>query len=245
MSYLNCSAIYLVFLLAFCFGETQVVTHLKVTDQSVFLTLDACGGPGGRGFDSELVAFLEKEKIPATLFLSTVWITNRPSDFLRLKTNELFEIESHGFLHRPLSAKPITIYGIKSTSSAEEVRDEIALSRIQLQKDLGRPSFLYRPAALYIDPSAEAVVNKLPIYVIGFAINGDAGASFSVKQMEKSFKTLKAGDIIICHMNHPKGETAEGLMALLPKLIQKGFVFKRLDKMLEGGKFDGIPRPIL
>jgi len=35
------------------------------------------------------------------------------------------------------------------------------------------------------------------------------------------------GSIVILHMNHPEGETAEGVMAAVPELKNRGFEFVR------------------
>ena len=54
------------------FGEfVKGVKEDVVTNQKVLaLTLDACGGPNGNGFDKDLIDYLRKEKIPATLFIN-------------------------------------------------------------------------------------------------------------------------------------------------------------------------------
>jgi peptidoglycan/xylan/chitin deacetylase (PgdA/CDA1 family) len=42
----------------------------------------------------------------------------------------------------------------------------------------------------------------------------------------------RPGDIIICHMNHPEGETAEGLKEAVPILLERGYTFIRLDEAI-------------
>ena len=53
-----------------------VRTRLATTDRVLALTLDACGGE----YDEELVAFLIRERIPATLFLTGRWIDRHFGD---------------------------------------------------------------------------------------------------------------------------------------------------------------------
>ena len=45
-----------------------VCEDLKTSQKVVALTFDACGGEKGTGFDKELIDYLRKEKIPATMF---------------------------------------------------------------------------------------------------------------------------------------------------------------------------------
>src|SRR6266540_91766 len=65
-------------------GETVsgVKTELATDDIVIALTLDACGCPKGKGFDAVLINYLEKEKIPATLFINARWIDANRDLFL-------------------------------------------------------------------------------------------------------------------------------------------------------------------
>jgi hypothetical protein len=45
----------------------DVDEDIKTKDKIIAFTFDACGGPKRNGYDSELINFLQQEKIPATL----------------------------------------------------------------------------------------------------------------------------------------------------------------------------------
>ena len=75
---------------------TGVKTRLNTDQKVLALTSDACGGPRGKGFDEKLISFLEREKIPVTLFISGKWIDANQNIFLTLAKHPLFEIENHG-----------------------------------------------------------------------------------------------------------------------------------------------------
>lgn len=92
---------------------TGVKTKLKTDDRVIALTFDACGGKTGSGYDKELIDYLLKEKIPATLFINYRWIKKNQSVFLSLSKNPLFEIANHGSEHKPLSVNGKSAYGIK------------------------------------------------------------------------------------------------------------------------------------
>jgi peptidoglycan/xylan/chitin deacetylase (PgdA/CDA1 family) len=106
----------------------EVVPSVKTridTDKNVIaLTLDACGSEGD-GYDSALINYLTTNNIPATLFINARWIDKNPDIFKQLAKNPLFEIENHGFEHKPCSVSGKSIYGIKGTRNAAEVVDEI------------------------------------------------------------------------------------------------------------------------
>ena len=44
---------------------------------------------------------------------------------------------------------------------------------------------------------------------------------------------LGSGDIVIMHMNHPEGETAEGVIAAIPILQKQGYEFKKLSEVIK------------
>lgn len=194
----------------------------------VALTFDACGGPGGWGYDEALIQTLCREKIPATLFITELWASRNPKVFAELKTNALFEIENHGANHRPLSASGQKIYGLMGTANLQEARLEIEGGAAFIEKETGRRPKFFRPAALYFEKDTLALVEKLGFRIAAFSVNGDAGASFKPAQVRESILAAKTGDIVICHMNHPEGGTAQGLRETLENSSRKDFRFVRL-----------------
>ena len=107
----------------------RVVVRLPTTDRVVALTLDACGGRTGSGYDADLIKTLRRERVPATLFVNARWIEANPRTFRQLAADPLFEIANHGTEHRPLSVTGRSVYGIAGTSSVAEVVDEVAVNQ--------------------------------------------------------------------------------------------------------------------
>ena len=134
-------------------GETVtgVKTCLATKENVVALTLDACGSPHGMGFDAELISYLEKEKIPATLFINARWIDGNPKLFITLAHNPLFTIANHGFLHKPASVSDRSIYGIEGTKNVEELIDEIGLNAEKIKWLTGKRPAYYRSGTAYYD----------------------------------------------------------------------------------------------
>lgn len=213
-------------------GETVtgVRTRLKTHDKVLALTLDACGGAHGNGFDATLIAFLERERIPATLFINARWIDANPELFAKLAATPLFEIANHGLRHRPASVTGRSVYGINGTRDAGELVDEIEANARKIAALTGKRPRYYRSGTAYYDEVAVEVSRRLGHEVIGFSVLGDAGATYHKAQVEAALLTSQPGDIIIAHMNHPEGETAAGLMAAIPKLQRRGFRFVRLSE---------------
>ncbi len=213
----------------------EVVKGVKTrlnTDQKVLaLTFDACGGPKGSRYDAKLIDFLTSEAIPVTLFISGKWIDANPDIFQNLTKNPLFEIENHGLNHRTCSAIGRSVYGIRGTKSVGEIYDEVELNALKILNLIGRKPRYYRPAAAYCDEICVQVTNALGYEVVNFSVRGDAGATYSKTQVKEALWNAPTSSIILMHMNHPEGQTAEGVIEAIPEMKKRGFRFVKLSEI--------------
>jgi peptidoglycan/xylan/chitin deacetylase (PgdA/CDA1 family) len=205
-----------------------VRTRLATDEKVIALTLDACGSAKGIGVDAALMAFLEKERIPATLFINARWIDANPSLFRRLAANPLFEIANHGMRHKPASVNGRSVYGINGTKNTDELVEEIELNARKIEAITGVRPRLYRSGTAYYDEVAVEIARFLKHEVAGFSVLGDAGATFSAGQVKAALLKSTPGDIILCHMNHPESGTGAGIIAAVPELLTRGFRFVRM-----------------
>jgi peptidoglycan/xylan/chitin deacetylase (PgdA/CDA1 family) len=205
-----------------------VKTRLNTSQKVLALTFDACGGPKGSGYDAMLIDFLTREVIPATLFISGKWVdANR--DLLRaLSRNPLFEIENHGLNHKPCSAVGRSAYGIRGTKNAGEVFDEIQLNALRIENATGHKPRYYRPGTAYSDEVCVELANALGYEVVSFSARGDAGATFSTKEVREALLHSAPASIVLMHMNHPECQTAEGVIEAVPELRKRGFRFVKV-----------------
>jgi len=199
------------------------------TDQKVLaLTFDACGGPQGSNYDGKLILYLENEKIPATLFLSGRW-TNANPDLLRaLSRNPLFEIENHGLNHKPCSAIGRSAYGIRGTKNVGEVFDEIQLNALKIQSIAGHMPKYYRPGTAYSDEVCVEIAKALGYETVNFSVRGDAGATYSKKEIREALLHSAPASIVLMHMNQPESQTAQGVIETVPELRKRGFRFVKV-----------------
>lgn len=211
-------------------GENVVGTKTAIDTDKKFiaLTFDACGGSKGKGYDAKLINFLKRDKIPATLFLSGKWIDANPDIAKELAENPLFELANHGLNHRPCSMNGKKAQGIQGTRNIDELIDEIEQNARKIEILAGKKPKYFRPAAGFCDEYGVKIANALGYVVIGWSLVGDAGATYSKKDVIEALLGASPGAIVILHMNHPQGETAEGLIAAIPELRNKGFEFVRL-----------------
>jgi len=210
-------------------NATGVKTRIDTSEKVIALTLDACGSAND-GYDAALIGYLDANKVPATLFINARWIDKNPGAFLKLASNPLFEIEDHGLDHKPASVNGRSAYGIAGTKDRRELEKEIGAAAKKIEKLTGRKPKFYRSGTAYYDEIAVRIANGMGYQVAGFSVLGDRGATYSWEEVRSALLTAKPGDIIICHMNHPERETAEGVIAAIPELRKMGFKFVRLDE---------------
>jgi len=211
-------------------GVRGVKTRLNTGQKVLALTFDACGGLRGLNYDAKLIQYLETEKISATLFVSGRWIDANLEIFKKLSNHPLFEIENHGLNHKPCSVIGRSVYGIKGTKSVEEIYVEIEWNALKIQTMTGRKPKYYRPGTAYCDEICVEIGNDLGVEVVNFSVRGDGGATYSKKQVKEALLDAPPASIILMHMNHPEGDTAEGVMAAIPELKKHGFRFVKLSE---------------
>jgi peptidoglycan/xylan/chitin deacetylase (PgdA/CDA1 family) len=205
-----------------------VKTKLSTDQKLLALTLDACGGARGKGYDAKLIEYLKNEKIPATLFISGKWIDANPEIFGELAKEPFFDIENHGLNHRPCSANRRSAYGTAGTKGVDMIFDEIEQNAFKIQNLTGRKPKYFRPGTAYSDEICVEIADALGYEVVNFSVRGDAGATYTKTQVKEALLNASPRSIILMHMNHPEGETAEGVIEAIPELIKQGFGFVKL-----------------
>lgn len=196
-------------------------------DKVVALTLDACSGR----FDDDLIEFLIRNRIPATLFVTKKWLDANRDGVAVIKAHlDLFDVEDHGESHIPaIIGKGRTVFGIPGEPDVVHLRREVTEGAKAIEQYLGVAPHWYRGATAEYDAQALREIRRLGYGVAGFSVNADAGATLHRLAIEERFKHVHPGDIIIAHMNKPDSDTAEGLSSGLIWLLKQGFVFVRLD----------------
>ena len=211
-----------------------VLRRASVEDRVVALTFDACGGArrGHDDYDRRLIAFLESERIPATLFLNLRWIRAHPETARALAGNPLFEIGSHGAKHRPLSVSSRRAYGIRGTASAAEAVEEVEAGIGPIMAMTGRRPLFFRSGTAHYDDVALRILDALGCRAAGFSVNGDEGGTLPAGAVRRRLLSVRPGDIVLCHMNRPASGTAEGVRQAVPELLRRGFRFVTLEELL-------------
>lgn len=204
-----------------------VKTQFTANSKTIALTFDACGGE----YDKALIEYLEKENIPATLFVTGLWIDRHPEDFIELSKKPLFEIENHGLNHKPCSISGNSAYDIAGTKNVGEAADEIELNAQKINSLIGRKPKFYRSGTAYTDEICPQIAAALNEKVVSYTVVGDAGGTLTAEQVKITLLSAKSGDIVLMHMNKPGSGTLPGIMAAIPELKAKGYTFAKLESI--------------
>lgn len=194
------------------------------------LTFDACGGPGGDGYDAELIALLEREAVPATLFLTRRWIDAHAETARTLAAQPHFELQNHGRQHLPCTVTGRRAFGITGPKDEAAARAEITGGREAIAQLTERKTRFYRPGTGYFEPACVRLVRELGARPMGFSVAGDAGGSFSRARMARAVGEAPARAIVLLHMNQPGRDIAEALATALPRLRERGVRLVRLSE---------------
>ncbi|WP_342620496.1 polysaccharide deacetylase family protein [Rhodoferax sp. GW822-FHT02A01] len=229
----------LVFALILLFGSVHAeekpteihdrIASSNALNKRVALTLDACSGK----FDDDLIEFLIRNQIPATLFATKKWLLANPVGVSIIKAHlDLFDVEDHGENHIPaVIGVGRKVYGIPGEPDVLHLRREVSEGAKAITEMIGVPPHWYRGATAEYDSQAVTEIEKMGYGIAGFSVNADSGATLKRLAIEERLKQVKDGDVIIAHMNKPASDSAEGLSMGLIHLLKTGFVFVRLDQV--------------
>lgn len=195
----------------------------------IALTLDACSGK----FDDDLIEYLIRKRIPATIFATKKWLDKNPYGLSVIKQHlDLFDVEDHGENHIPaVIGVGRKVYGIPGEPDLIHLRREVQAGAVAVEQATGAAPHWYRGATAEYDAQAIAEIQKLGYRIAGFSVNADEGATAKKLAIEQRLRHVKAGDVIIAHMNKPASDSAEGLAVGLDHLLNRGFIFVRLDQV--------------
>lgn len=209
-----------------------VVRRLPPAEEPrVALTFDACGGPGGDGYDAELIALLQRERVPATLFLTARWIGANAEAARALAAEPLFELQNHGAQHRPCTVTGRQAFGIAGPEDDAAARAEIVGGREAIAELTGKAARFYRPGTGYFEPACVELVRELGALPMGFSVAGDAGGSFTRARMARTIGEAPSGAIVLLHMNQPERDIAEAVEDALPRLRERGVKLVQLTEV--------------
>jgi peptidoglycan/xylan/chitin deacetylase (PgdA/CDA1 family) len=198
----------------------------SATPGQVAVTLDACPGH----FDPRVATALVAHKIPATVFVTALWMKWNSAGLAYLLTHpDIFALENHGAKHLPPVLGNTPVYGLPVAGSLPAIRNEIIEGAVAISDATGRTPLWYRGAAGLYSPEAIPFIQSLGVKIAGYSLNSDQGASLPAASVAKRITAARDGDVIEGHINQPKRASGAGIAEGLIALQSQGMRFVKLD----------------
>ncbi|MDE8348355.1 MAG: polysaccharide deacetylase family protein [Acidocella sp.] len=203
-------------------------TNSPPNSRTVALTFDACPGH----FDHRIADTLVRYNIPATIFVTGLWLRGNPQGLAYLLARpDIFTLENHGAQHLPPILGGGKIFGLTSAGTPAAIRAEVQNGAAAITAATGRAPGWYRGAAAIYSPQAIPLIEALGFGIGGYSLSADAGASLPHNVVAQRMENARDGDVIIGHINQPKRDSGAGIAAGLVALHNSGTRFVRLNEL--------------
>jgi peptidoglycan/xylan/chitin deacetylase (PgdA/CDA1 family) len=194
----------------------------------VALTFDACPG----AFDTRIASALVDLRIPATIFVTALWMRRNPEGLkLLLAHPDLFSLQNHGERHIPPVLGDRSIFGIRAAGDLATIRTEVMNGAHAIHDASGIAPRWYRAATGFYTPSVIPEIEAMGFAIAGYSISADAGASLPAARVAARMAAAQGGDVIVAHINQPLRPSGAGVAAGVQELQHQGATFVRLDQV--------------
>jgi peptidoglycan/xylan/chitin deacetylase (PgdA/CDA1 family) len=194
--------------------------------REVAITFDACATrKGWYGFDRDVFEILERQEVPATIFVSGRWVDTHPEAMADLTSDPLIEFGDHSYDHPHMTRLSV------AQMNDQIDRTEAALSRY------GRHSVAFRPPfGDWNRRVLETVQGRQLPTVTWDVVSGDPSAKTTTAGMLRAVVgQARAGSVIIFHINGRGWKTHEALLPIVQGLRGRGFRLVPLSELLKPG----------
>jgi len=194
----------------------------------VAITFDACPG----SFDLRIAAALLEGGVPATIFVSGVWMRQNPKALAFLLAHpNLFSLQNHGARHLSCVLDERRIFGLTPAVDLAGVETEVEDGARAVAEVTGQRPAWFRGAGAIYSPPALDLIRRLGFDIAGFSLNGDVGTTLPAAAVAARIGAARSGDVVISHINQPKRASGEGVAKGVLALRRQGVRFVRLDAL--------------
>ncbi|SCG33755.1 polysaccharide deacetylase family protein [Micromonospora halophytica] len=217
-----------------------VVDHGPRTGGKVALTFDAdmtdamrrqLRGPNPPSYANlAIVELLERQRVPATFFLTGKWVREYPELTRRLAANPRFELANHTYGHDAFTSD---CYHLAPLPRREMTAD-VARTFDVIAPYGGRQTRYFRFPGLCHDRAALAELAPLGLTVVdGDVVSGDPFARYWQPIVRAVLSQVRPGSVIILHVTEANAPmTDEALPHILAGLAERGLEPAPLSEVL-------------
>jgi peptidoglycan/xylan/chitin deacetylase (PgdA/CDA1 family) len=207
-------------------AREPIVTRIDNPERRIAITFDACATKThGYGFDRPVYRILQREHVPATIFVAGRWVEFHPQVMTELAADPLIEFGNHSYDHPHMSRL-----------GNEQMELEIDETEAALGV-YGKHGVAFRPPFGDFNARMLDVVRDRGLPVVSWdVVSGDPAAATTTQGMIREVdRRTRPGSIVIFHINGRGHKTAEALPTILRELRSRGFEFVLLSELLTSG----------
>jgi len=182
-------------------------------------------------YNQAITEILNKEQIPATIFISGLWAKRYPEITKELSQNPLFEIGNHSYSHPRFTNKCYALPPVPEWGKDAEFQ----LSQEALKNIIGFYPQLFRFPGGCHSPQDVELANQYRLTVVDWdASSGDSFNPNLNSVVSNIKKYTQNGSILLFHLNGNKNapKTAQALELIIPYLRQKNFQFVTVSRLI-------------
>lgn len=222
--------------------QPVIITHVETKQKVVALTFDADMTPKmlkrlrqkkvASWYNATVIKELEDAHVPATLFLTGMWIETYPTTTAELSRNPLFELGNHSYSHGGFTQK---CFGLNTTPESHDLA-EVEKTDALLSTYAVQHVKLFRFPGLCYDEDDLSVVHAQGYAVVGGDVYGGDGFQKDAERVVRNVVSkVRPGSIVILHMhggpNAP--QTAVALPIIIKTLKDEGYSFAKVSDLLK------------
>jgi len=227
---------------------SQGFEHATTTQKVVALTFDADMTPKmlhdlkigkvASWYNENVIAVLRREQVPATLFLTGMWIETYVAATTELSGDPLFEIGNHSYSHGGFISPCYGLKPIAEQNEAIEVQKTDALLKKYTTAYVKYTTAYvkyFRFPGLCADADDVKKVERQGYTVIGADVSGGDGFEKNPRSIVAAVVGhVRPGSIVVLHLHG--GPNAPETAAALPEIIRKlrlaGYTFVKVSDLL-------------
>ncbi len=216
--------------------------HAATSDKIVALTFDGDMTPGmlselksrrvSSWYNQKIIEVLRQEQVPATLFLTGMWIEVYSAATKDLSADPLFELGNHSYSHGAFHSPCYRLPPIPSDKQGAEVQktDELLKTYATTYKKL------FRFPGLCFDAASVKKVEDQGYTAIGGDVDGADAFEKNPKWVASFVVTrVRPGSIVVLHLQGGPNAPATGnaLPDIIKGLRSQGYTFVKVSDLLK------------
>jgi peptidoglycan/xylan/chitin deacetylase (PgdA/CDA1 family) len=226
-----------------------------VTDKNIVaLTFDADMTPGmlnelrskkvASWYNEKVIAALRQEQVPATLFMTGLWIEAYGDATKDLSADPLFELGSHSYSHGAFHSPCYRLSPIPEAKQTDEIQKTDALLK---KYTVSYKKYFRFPGLCYDALSAKKVTDQGYTVVGGDVDGADAFVNSPKWTASDIVAHVRPGSIVVLHMHGGRNapDTAAALPDTIKRLRAEGYTFVKVSDLLELPPGEPVKQPVM